>query len=235
MRTESELGRWIKTDITVLKTITCPLCNHRFKSGVGQNRMVTCKSCHQTVALGDSHEEAQARLVRTHQNAIERRARSLDNAGKPTYRCMGCFHEVDVNDDKCPNCGVILSGIKCANCGQISGEKEYISNGHRCPKCGSKKKEDGIFDCFIATAVYGNTDCPEVLCLRIFRDEVLCSNKLGRVLVYIYYSLSPPLARWLTTKPRISLFIRRFAIAPLVHIVRQSKVSNRLGRHHKFE
>jgi hypothetical protein len=42
-------------------------------------------------------------------------------------------------------------------------------------------------DCFIATAVYGNINAPQVQTLREFRDDVLMHNTLGRAFVSIYY------------------------------------------------
>lgn len=47
--------------------------------------------------------------------------------------------------------------------------------------------------CYVATAVYGSYDCPEVWTLRRFRDEFLNKRRLGRLLVKIYYKISPRL------------------------------------------
>lgn len=47
--------------------------------------------------------------------------------------------------------------------------------------------------CYVATAVYGSYDCPEVWTLRRFRDEFLNERRLGRLLVKIYYKISPRL------------------------------------------
>jgi len=54
------------------------------------------------------------------------------------------------------------------------------------------KKKEG---CYIATAVYGSYDCPEVLVLRKFRDERLMSSPFGRLFVRCYYATSPVLAK----------------------------------------
>ena len=43
-------------------------------------------------------------------------------------------------------------------------------------------------DCFVATAVYGDINAPEVQVLRDFRDNVLMNNGLGRIVVDLYYS-----------------------------------------------
>jgi len=45
--------------------------------------------------------------------------------------------------------------------------------------------------CFIATSVYGSVNHPKVIDFRNYRDTVLMQNKFGRILVKIYYFLSP--------------------------------------------
>lgn len=45
--------------------------------------------------------------------------------------------------------------------------------------------------CYIATAVYGSYDAPEVWILRRYRDNVLDNNVLGRMFIKIYYLFSP--------------------------------------------
>lgn len=47
--------------------------------------------------------------------------------------------------------------------------------------------------CYIATAVYGSYDAPQVLSLRRFRDEHLEVSPLGRAFVRWYYEVSPRL------------------------------------------
>lgn len=50
--------------------------------------------------------------------------------------------------------------------------------------------------CYIATAVYGSYDCPQVWTLRRFRDNTLAETWYGRVFVYLYYAISPTLVKW---------------------------------------
>lgn len=55
--------------------------------------------------------------------------------------------------------------------------------------------------CFVATAAYGSYDHPHVRVLRDFRDEVLLESRAGAVFVRNYYTVSPPVARWLDRHP----------------------------------
>lgn len=45
--------------------------------------------------------------------------------------------------------------------------------------------------CYVATAVYGSYDCPEVWVLRRFRDRRLSMTKSGRTFIRLYYKISP--------------------------------------------
>lgn len=62
--------------------------------------------------------------------------------------------------------------------------------------------------CLIATAAYGSPYAAEVERLRVFRDEVLLQHPLGRALVELYYSVSPPLAEWLAEQERLKWWVR---------------------------
>lgn len=62
--------------------------------------------------------------------------------------------------------------------------------------------------CYIATAVYGSYDQPQVMILRKYRDEVLMRTEGGRFLVRIYYFFSPPLAGKLKENSKINRIVR---------------------------
>ncbi len=49
--------------------------------------------------------------------------------------------------------------------------------------------------CFVATAVYGSYDCPQVRTLRRYRDTVLYPTWYGRAFIRVYYAMSPALVR----------------------------------------
>ncbi|MDR1041797.1 MAG: transposase [Deltaproteobacteria bacterium] len=63
--------------------------------------------------------------------------------------------------------------------------------------------------CFIASAVYGDPDAPEVLTFRRFRDELLLGSPAGRAVVRLYYAFSPPLASRIAKSPALTRFTRR--------------------------
>ena len=50
--------------------------------------------------------------------------------------------------------------------------------------------------CYVATAVYGSYDCPQVWTLRRYRDDTLAKTWYGRVFVRTYYAISPTLVKW---------------------------------------
>lgn len=50
--------------------------------------------------------------------------------------------------------------------------------------------------CYVATAVYGSYDCPQVWTLRRFRDYTLAETWYGRLFIQVYYAVSPTLVKW---------------------------------------
>jgi len=81
-----------------------------------------------------------------------------------------------------------------------------VTNGANNTNYSVPKKTGG---CYIATAVYGSYEAPEVLILRKFRDEVLLQSFVGRIFVVTYYAVSPPIANWLKDAKQVNTFVRR--------------------------
>lgn len=50
--------------------------------------------------------------------------------------------------------------------------------------------------CYVATAIYGSYDCPQVWTLRRYRDYTLAETWHGRAFIYTYYAISPTLVKW---------------------------------------
>ncbi len=50
--------------------------------------------------------------------------------------------------------------------------------------------------CYVATAVYGSYDCPQVWTLRRYRDNQLAKTWYGRAFIHTYYAISPTIVKW---------------------------------------
>lgn len=105
--------------------------------------------------------------------------------------------------------------------------KKYKYNLHRIQQGlpPEKQKEIGADSmsnaisgpCYIATAVYGSYDCPEVWTLRRYRDYSLSKSIPGRAFIRIYYAISPSFVRWfgdtawfrLLLKPILDKFVSK--------------------------
>jgi cold shock CspA family protein len=100
----------------------------------------------------------------------------------------------------------------CLSCGKAMVPRLITYRGEPeksvCPFCGITHRDFTDRYCFIATAVYGDSDAPEVMTLRRFRDQVLIPNVLGQALVRSYYRLSPPIADWLRLHPTMTRVVR---------------------------
>ena len=57
------------------------------------------------------------------------------------------------------------------------------------------EKKNYSSGCYVATAVYGSYDCPEVWTLRRFRDYTLDKTIIGRGFIKTYYAISPTIVK----------------------------------------
>ena len=64
--------------------------------------------------------------------------------------------------------------------------------------------------CYIATAVYGSYDCPQVWTLRRFRDYKLSRKWYGRAFISLYYSISPIIIKWFGSTAWFNRFFKTF-------------------------
>jgi hypothetical protein len=69
--------------------------------------------------------------------------------------------------------------------------------------------------CFIATAAYGTPMADDIQVLRQFRDEYMLTNPVGKALVYLYYAVSPPIAKFITEHPSLRP-MTKVGLAPAV-------------------
>ena len=102
----------------------------------------------------------------------------------------------------------------------ISGAKHRISRKTGIPltRSGRRKKVGRMAGCFVATATYGDKNQAEVRFLRRFRDEVLVKSLIGRLFVYLYYIVSPPVSIVIS---RISLFrfLSRLLLNKIIRVI----------------
>ena len=59
-----------------------------------------------------------------------------------------------------------------------------------------EEKTNSSGGCYVATAVYGSYDCPEVWTLRRYRDYTLAKTWYGRAFIKTYYAISPAIVKW---------------------------------------
>ena len=99
-------------------------------------------------------------------------------------------------------------------------EPEYIApplpreEGFK-PENSSQSNNSG--GCYVATAVYGSYDCPEVWTLRRYRDNTLAESWYGRAFIHTYYAVSPSLVKyfgdtdWFRNmwKPKLDKMVRK--------------------------
>lgn len=93
----------------------------------------------------------------------------------------------------------------------ISKAKKYDEK-YSAPEINMKNAEG----CYVATAVYGSYDCPQVWTLRRFRDYTLAKSCYGRAFIYIYYAVSPNVVKLFGKN---SLF-KKFWKKPLDYMVK---------------
>lgn len=137
-------------------------------------------------------------------------------------RCPECLH---MNDD---------SRIFCSSCGApLDAQLRLIQDLEKQQSVAPKeapvnRKDDDDDDyipqpvqkksgCYVATAVYGSYDCPQVWTLRRFRDGRLAATLPGRAFIRTYYAVSPTLVRWFGS----TAWFRRLWRGPLDRLVRR--------------
>lgn len=86
-----------------------------------------------------------------------------------------------------------------------------------------KIREQKFKKCFIATAAYGDSNAPEVVAFRNFRDEYLLMKKWGRLFVNIYYQLSPTIAHYLEKHYKMAICVKKILNNLLKYINSQNK------------
>lgn len=122
--------------------------------------------------------------------------------------------------ERCSKCGAggwsIWDGCKPCN---IREEERQLQK--ELAKNKDEKESEGGGGCYVATAVYGSYDCPEVWVLRRWRDTMLASTRRGRTFIRGYYAISPTVVRLVGKR---TWFVR-IAKTPLDRLVQRLGLS----------
>lgn len=102
---------------------------------------------------------------------------SIASRGEPTYS----YTSSD---------GITTHGLTYTQAQEMKGVDHAFDNVN------SRSSSGSSGGCYIATAVYGSYDCPQVWTLRRYRDDTLASTPGGRCFINTYYAISPTLVRW---------------------------------------
>lgn len=124
--------------------------------------------------------------------------RSLDNR-RP---CPFCGEQILKTAVRCPHCAGEM--MYCPKCNEVvvPSLEEHRFSGWSwdtalmafCPKCSTQIAGPEKSACFIAEAAYGSALAPELFVLRRFRDRTLKSMAIGKLFIFGYYLISPPIA-----------------------------------------
>lgn len=85
---------------------------------------------------------------------------------------------------------------------------------------GNRAAQQPKSGCFIATAVYEDTDAPQVRSLRAFRDDILLRSRYGTRFVRAYYRLSPHAARLISRHEPLRR-LGRVLLQPIVELCKR--------------
>lgn len=99
-----------------------------------------------------------------------------------------------------------------SKCEAVRYESECVSYAPTMSLARASKKSAA---CFIATAAYGSELDHRISVLRDFRDKTLSQYLLGRAFISTYYTVSPPIASWISDKEWVR-WIVRLLLAPIV-------------------
>ena len=110
--------------------------------------------------------------------------------GEYSVQSVACWKE----------CIVLLNEIRPLLYNKKTNSEEIDYYKNQIKKYDSSYKLPELNDnkgaCYVATAVYGSYNCPQVWTLRRFRDNTLDETWYGRAFIKTYYAISPTLVKW---------------------------------------
>lgn len=120
--------------------------------------------------------------------------------------CPECEREVSDQATSCPHCGFPLSDDAAKAAEAIKGLA--MIHDAAMEAASEEEEEEKKEGCFVATAIYGSYDCPQVVVLRHFRDRIVAKVPGGTALINLYYRHGPTLAERLTFHKNITKVFR---------------------------
>lgn len=102
------------------------------------------------------------------------------------------------------------------------GEQERDFHGYQ---GSSHPSVSGGGGCYIATAVYGSYDCPEVWALRRLRDYKFATHWAGRLFIKVYYATSPTFVKWFGRSRWFNMFWKK-ALDKVVYKIKETGISD---------
>ena len=125
--------------------------------------------------------------------SVERIAGDSDYSPGAFYNCSSLRKVVIKGETK------VYNGMAFGNCPieTVDASEQWKRENYSLFKCLSSYAPQAQSNngCYIATAVYGSYDCPQVWTLRRFRDNTLAESWYGRAFIRIYYAVSPFLVK----------------------------------------
>lgn len=109
--------------------------------------------------------------------------------GHSTPGLFGAYNHYDKNGRRTGRSNPGIFG------GYIHYDSKNKKKGSSTPTLFGNYSHNTSNGCYIATAVYGTYDCPELWTLRRYRDRKLAKSRCGRAFIRAYYSISPTLVK----------------------------------------
>lgn len=180
-----EIIKQISDDIIVMACSEY-VYNQR-KNGYG---IVTWTDKMETVTLFNNlHSE----FAQTLKNIIEKYSYEQKNKTVYLYELVVRHYKFMLDNGYLANRQIWRERLKSAHV-----EWHEIDPSHEIPYIETTpSKPSSTGGCYVATAVYGSYDCPQVWTLRRYRDNILAQTIAGRFFIKTYYAISPTLVAWL--------------------------------------
>lgn len=153
-------------------------------------------------------EDHQSRLLAATMSEAELELYLRDICGNTNYRLPRPY-DAAVAEYHQGNDEPVKRLMAAFNAGHLDAKTEYPTRSPAKQAPVAAKAGQGGGGCYIATAVYGSYDAPQVRVLRRFRDQTLATSQTGRAFIRFYYATSPPIAARLQNETAVNNFIRR--------------------------